>query len=71
VSTDDDPCIHGPGVAHCGHPDCVGYRDAQAGRFNCVDCLAKPGIKWRGIPDLLCEECLVRAIDKELRDFMH
>lgn len=21
-----DPCIHGPGVDHCGHPDCVGYR---------------------------------------------
>jgi hypothetical protein len=19
-----DPCIHGPGVDHCGHPDCTG-----------------------------------------------
>lgn len=24
-----DPCIHGPGVANCGHPDCVGYREYQ------------------------------------------
>lgn len=22
----DDPCIHGPGVRNCGHPDCVGHR---------------------------------------------
>jgi hypothetical protein len=22
----DDPCIHGPGVASCGHPDCTGAR---------------------------------------------
>lgn len=22
-----DPCIHGPGVLRCGHPDCTGYRD--------------------------------------------
>lgn len=22
----DDPCIHGPGVLHCGHPDCRGAR---------------------------------------------
>lgn len=22
-----DPCIHGPGVDRCGHPDCVGERE--------------------------------------------
>jgi hypothetical protein len=21
-----DSCIHGPGVDHCGHPDCTGAR---------------------------------------------
>jgi uncharacterized protein (UPF0212 family) len=26
-----DPCIHGPGVADCGHPDCVGHRAYAAG----------------------------------------
>lgn len=29
----NDACIHGPGVANCGHPDCVGERDYAAGRL--------------------------------------
>lgn len=29
-----DPCIHGPGLKRCGHPDCTGTIDYIKGRFD-------------------------------------
>lgn len=35
----------------------------------CDRCHNDKGVKWRGIPDPLCEDCLVWMIDDDMRDF--